>query len=244
MEINPNENSTLKFGFYISIILSVLTFLALVLGMMAIPPAGPNCPKDCMEYPYLDLLKYFPRDYFWMYIASFQLIAFLVFIITVNHTSLIAKKLFGLVSVVFAMISTTVLLLVYYVQYAVVPISVMKGELEGIALITQYNGHGIFIAMEELGYWLMSISLFFLAFALPYNSRMERSVRFLLIIPLILSLTGFIFYTLRYGIDRDYRFEVVTLTANWLVLVVAGILLAIVFKRKMIVGNSTEESLD
>jgi hypothetical protein len=37
----------------------------------------------------------------------------------------------------------------------------MKGETDGIALITQYNEHGLFIAMEELGYITMSIALVF-----------------------------------------------------------------------------------
>lgn len=34
----------------------------------------------------------------------------------------------------------------------------MHGETEGITLLTQYNAHGIFIALEELGYLLMSLS--------------------------------------------------------------------------------------
>ena len=40
----------------------------------------------------------------------------------------------------------------------------MNGETDGIALLTQYNGHGIFIAMEELGYITMSISFLFSLF--------------------------------------------------------------------------------
>jgi hypothetical protein len=34
----------------------------------------------------------------------------------------------------------------------------MHGETEGITLLTQYNAHGIFIVLEELGYLLMSLS--------------------------------------------------------------------------------------
>ena len=79
------------------------------------------------------------------------------------------------VSISFTLISSTVLLVAYFTQFSVVPISVMKGETTGIALITQYNEHGLFIAMEE-GYITMSIALFFLAFAFSKNSRAERII--------------------------------------------------------------------
>ena len=61
----------------------------------------------------------------------------------------------------------------------------MKGENEGIALLTQYNGHGIFIALEELGYITMSISLFFLAPVFSSSIRLEKSLRWILFLPFI-----------------------------------------------------------
>ncbi len=39
----------------------------------------------------------------------------------------------------------------------------MKGEKEGISLLTQFNPHGIFIALKEVGYLLMSLSFFSLS---------------------------------------------------------------------------------
>jgi len=186
-----------------------------------------------MEYPFPDILLYYPRDYYWMYIAIFQLFAFVIFIVAnhfiVNHT----KKLFTFLSIAFTLISSTVLLIAYFTQFSVVPISVMKGETEGIALITQYNEHGLFIAMEELGYITMSIALFFLAFAFSKNTRIERIIRIILITQLFLIIIAFIFYSLKFGVDRSYLFEVATITINWLVIIVVGILSSIVFKRKI-----------
>jgi hypothetical protein len=60
--------------------------------MTAIPPAGPYCPDNCMEYPFPDILLYYPRDYFWMYIAIFQLFAFVIFIVTIHFTVECCKK--------------------------------------------------------------------------------------------------------------------------------------------------------
>ena len=73
-----------------------------------------------------------------MYFAVFQLFVFLVFMVSIHCIAPARKSIFSLISVVFAIVSATVLLADYFIQFAVVPISVMKGETEGIALLTQY----------------------------------------------------------------------------------------------------------
>jgi hypothetical protein len=219
-----------KFAFYSAIAVAVLTVLTFGFAMIAIPPSGPYCPENCMEYPYSDLLKYYPRDYYWMYLSIFQLFAFIIFIVSVHQTTPIEKRIFSSISVVFALISALVLLLAYYTQFAVVPISMLKGETDGIALITQYNGHGLFIAMEELGYITMSISLFFMAFVFPSINNLNKSLRLILILPLILIILSFVIYSIRFGIDRSYRFEVAAIAINWLFLIAGGILSSIHFR--------------
>jgi hypothetical protein len=181
MENKDLQKSYLRFGFYSSFLISLLTMITFGFAITAIPPAGPYCPENCMEYPFPDILLYYPRDYYWMYMAIFQLFAFVIFIVTNHFIANSAKKLYTYLSTSFALISSTVLLMAYFTQFSVVPISVMKGETEGIALITQYNEHGLFIALEELGYITMSIALFFLAFAFSKNTRAERIIRLILI---------------------------------------------------------------
>jgi hypothetical protein len=225
---NPN---VLKVGYYAAIFLTFITIVTFGFAMIAIPPAGPYCPGNCMEYPYRDLLLYYPRDYYWMYLAVFQLLSFLVFIISVHFIAPIEKKIFSFISIAFALVTVTVLLADYFIQFSVVPISVMKGETEGIALITQYNGHGIFIALEELGYITMSLALFFLVPVFSIANRLEKSIRWVLYIPFILIVISFIAYSVKYGIDRSYRFEVAAITINWLFLIASGILISIFFKR-------------
>jgi hypothetical protein len=233
-----NKNISLKFGLFSSISLVILTIITFGFAMIAIPPAGPNCPGNCMEYPFRDLLTYYPRDYFWMYLTVFQIFAFLIFVISIHNIAPIEKRIFSSISVAFAMISSTVLLADYFIQFAVVPISMIKGETEGIALITQYNGHGIFIALEELGYITMSIALFFLAPVFSFTNQLDKSIRWLLFPPFILNILSFVFYSFKFGIDRNYRFEVATITINWMFIVAAGILISIHFKR-MIYNKSS-----
>jgi len=233
MDKDYKQKSTLKFGFYSSLSLVILTLITWGFGMMAVPPAGPYCPGDCMTYPFPDILSYYPRDYLWMYIAVFQLFAFMIFVIFNHYAASPEKKLYSLISIAFALISVTVLLIAYFTQFSVVPMSMMKGETEGIALMTQYNGHGIFIAMEELGYITMSISFLFLAPVFSVRNGIEKSIRLMLFLPFILTAVSFVLYTVRYGLDRDYRFEVAAISINWIVTITVGILVLISIKRKL-----------
>lgn len=227
-----NTNTlSLQLGLYASITLTVLTILTFGLGMMAVPPAGPYCQGNCMEYPFSDLLTYYPRDYYWMYLAIFQLLAFLIFVISIHYIVAVEKRIFSFIGVAFALISTTVLLADYIIQFAVVPESMMKAETEGIALLTQYNGHGIFIALEELGYITMSISLFFLALAFSSSSPLEKAIRWLLFLPFVMNVVAFIVYSILFGINRSYRFEVASISIDWLFIIASGILISIFFKR-------------
>ena len=231
--IRDTEKTALKFGLLSSLSLTFLTIITWAVAMTAIPPAGPYCPGDCMSYPYSDLLSYYPRDYYWMYLAIFQLFAYLIFIVSNHFITGVEKRLFSFLSVAFALISTIVLLIAYFVQFSVVPMSMMKGETEGIALLTQYNGHGIFIAMEDLGYITMSISFLFFSFIFLFKNRLERTIRLILVLAFILTVLAFVYYTINYGIDRSYRFEVATISINWLTTITIGILVSIFIKNRL-----------
>ncbi len=120
----------------------------------------------------------------------------------------------------------------------------MQGQTEGIPLLTQYNGHGIFIALEELGFTMMSIAFFFLALAVTGKSRLENVVRWILVSPLAVNIFAFTAYSLQFGLDRDYRYEVVALTINWLVSILIGILMSIKYWGELKIGpkNGTNQS--
>jgi hypothetical protein len=233
METDNKNIIAMKVGLYSSGALVILTIITFGFAMIAIPPAGPNCPSNCMDYPYPDILSYFPRDYYWMYLAVFQLCSFLIFIITNHFVAPVERNIYSFISVAFALIATTVLLVDYFIQFSVVPISVMKGQTEGIALLTQYNGHGIFIVLEELGFIMMSISFLFLSPIFSMKSRLEKTIRWILIMPFVVNVFAFVFYSISFGLDRDYRFEVAAITINWVVTILVGILIGIFFKREM-----------
>ncbi len=225
------DQSTRKTGVISSWLLAGLTLVTFILAMLAIPPSGPNCQSNCMTYPFTGLLTYFSRDYFWMYAACVQICVYIVFIIAFHQSALPGKKIFTTIATAFAIMSAVILLIDYFVQFSVIPISVLQGEHEGVGILTQYNGHGVFIAMEELGFSLMSVSFFFLSLGIPSNTRLEKTLRVVLGLPLFLCLLAFLFYSIQFGIDRNYRYEVAAITINWLTAMAAGILAGISFPR-------------
>lgn len=233
MENTNQPKAYLKFGFFSSLLLSILTLVTFGFAMIAIPPSGPYCPGNCMDYPFSDLLLYYPRDYYWMYLAIFQLFAFIIFIVVNHFLAKSSGKLYTFLSISFSLVSATVLLIAYFTQFSVVPISMMKGETEGMAMITQYNEHGLFIAMEELGYIAMSIALFFLAFAFSKNTLIEKIIRVILISQLIITILAFLFYSIKFGIERSYMFEVATITINWLSIITVGIMIGIHYRKQL-----------
>jgi hypothetical protein len=92
------DKRTLTFGFYIAISLVIMTIITWIFAMKAVPPSGPYCPGDCMDYPFKDIISYYPRDYNWMYLAIFQVFVYVIFIVSNYFTTPTDNKLFSFLS--------------------------------------------------------------------------------------------------------------------------------------------------
>jgi hypothetical protein len=227
-----SSRSNARFTMHVAWIMAVLGAIALALGIMAVPIAGNNCPRDCISYPYLETVDRFPRDYLWIYVAILLVIAYLVFIVSLRSV-LANTNVVGQVAAALAVAATVVLVATYFSQASVVPASLAAGETEGIALLTMYNPHGMFIALEEIGYLLMSLSFLFATWMVIGADRMVRAIRSVFAAGFIVPAIGLVFYAAAYGLDRQDRFEVVALSADWLVLIVNGILVALLLRNRL-----------
>jgi hypothetical protein len=230
--MNTSKTSNVV-GFYSSIILSLITIITFGLALTAVPISGANAPGDGIPYPYLDTLRQFPKDYLWMFTAILLILTFVVFMLSIHSIAKDGSKLFTQISVTFAIIGAAILLIDYFIQLAVVPVSLANNETEGIALITQYNSHGIFIALEELGYLMMNLSFLFVAPIFCGKDRLEFFIKWIFIISFILTIISLIIISIQYGIDRKDRFEVIAISISWLVLIINGVLLSIFFKKRL-----------
>ena len=99
--------------------------------------------------------------------------------------------------------------------------------------LTQYNPHGVFIALEEAGYTLMAVTFLFAGLALPKASRLERALRWILVGGFVSVGVVFVGLSVVYRMAVEYRFEVAAITIDWTVLIIASTLFAILYARSV-----------
>lgn len=228
--VNNGQRWEYSIGRWSAGTMALLTLASLV----AVPPArsGPNCTGSCVRYPYTDIGSYFPRDYWWMYPMVLVPLALIVTVLCVRQRTRPEQRVVGSIAAGLATLSAAVLSTNYFIQVTVIQPSIDRGEFDGVSLFTQYNPHGIFIAMEDLGYLLMGLT--FLALApLIGEGRLERTARVILIGGGGLAIGAMVGVSAIHGYDRGYWYEVIVLLGDWLVLIAAGTLLAVAFHRHL-----------
>jgi hypothetical protein len=227
------EKTTSHFESMIAYGISALTVLTFALAVATPPLSGPLCREpNCVTYPYSAVASRFPRDYLWMYPAIVLSLAYVVLVVLLYFRAPASKRIPGLLGVIAASMSGLVLAGDYFLQLSVVPPSVRLGEVEGVALLTQYNAHGVFIVLEELGYLLMAVSFLCVAPTVVGVSRLERSLRTVLKGGCTLGLLAFGAIGIGYGIQREYRFELAIISIDWLVLAVAAFMTGQLWRRE------------
>lgn len=232
-----STTSSNRVGVYSAILTVVTTVITFSLAITAIPNSGAGCRDNCFEYPYLNTLSEFPRDYLWMPPAMLLIVAYVILVVSIHAYAAQHKKIYSQIGLSFALIAAGILLGDYFIQFSVVPISLMNQQTDGIALLTQYNPYGAFIVLEELGYLLMSLSFLFLAPVFANGSRLESVVRWVFIAGFVLTMIFLVVISINYGLDRMDRFEIAVISINWLVLVINGALLSVVFRRRLQAGR-------
>ena len=218
-----------RLGFWSAVLTAVIAAAHFAVGILTPARSGPFAPPaNAIHYPYTNVSSFIPMDYMWLYPGFLLAPAFVVLMVCIHNYAADDKKIFSQIGLSFALIYATVITTDYFIQWTVVVPSILNGETEGFALFTQYNPHGIFIALEGLGYLMMSVALLFAA-AVFTGGRLERAIRWLFIASFVLAIGSHVGLSLlRYDI---VAFEVTILTINWIVLIVTGALLSILFKR-------------
>ena len=230
-EIGNSKNSIYNLGFYSAILTSLLTVVTFVIAFLTPPLSGPFCvAQSCLAYPYLDSVARFPRDFYWMYPAIALFFAYAILMATVHHSAPDNKKIYSHIGLFFAMFGAMILITNYFLQLSVIQPSLLNNESDGISLFSQYNPHGIFIALEELGYFFIAVA--FLLFAPVFGgSKLTNAIRWIFISCFLLTVVAFAYFSFAYGINREYRFEVTAISLSFLTLIASGILLSIFFKK-------------
>lgn len=222
-----------RFGFWVSLLTALLTIVSFAIAILTPPRSGPFCASSCVAYPYNNTTAFFPRDYFWMFSAILMTPLFLTVCACAHSWVAAEKRIFTRIALLFAAIATCFITLDYFIQIQVMQPSLLHGETNGLALFSQYNPHGIFIAMEDLGYLTMSAAFFFLGIALAADSRLGVAARWLLMVSSVLAFATFVGMSLYFGNNLESNFEMAVITISWTALAAASILLSILFRRTL-----------
>ena len=233
---SPARQSACRLGFWTSILIAVAAAAALGIAVTTAPArSGPFCMVElvgsCITYPYTDVAAFVPIEYIWMYPAFLMALLFVVLVVCIHHYAPADKQIFSQIALAFAVISATAHATNYFIQLAVVQSSLLKGELQGLSLFSQYNPHGVFIALEDVGYLMMGVAFLFIAVVFSRREKLERAIQTLFIISSVLAVGSLILLALLYGSDLEYRYEVVAILVDWITLIISGVLLSIFFKR-------------
>ena len=226
------SNSNLV-GFYSAVLTTVITIVTFGLAITAIPISGANCLGECVDYPYLDTISQYPKDFLWMLPAMLLVLGYVTLMVSIHSYADRPKKIFSQIGLSFAIIAAVILLSDYYLQFSVIPVSLMNAETEGLAMLIQYNPHGVFLVLEELGYLMMSLSFLFMAIALSSRNRLESAIRWIFTIGFVLAMVSLTIISFNHGLERLDRFEVAVISIDWLVLIINGVLLSLVFRRQL-----------
>ena len=141
------------------------------------------------------------------------------------------RKPWALIAALFSVVATALVTLDYFAQVLVIQPSLEHHEMDGVALFTQYNPRGLFIAMEDLGYLFLAVAFAFLAAALPVTSGRPGRFAWTLGMAALLVAVAFLGFAARFGVEMGLPFELAVITVDWIALAVAGILLGVWFRR-------------
>ena len=227
-----------RVGFWSGVLSAVFAAISFALGVTTPPRTGPfAAPAIAIGYPYMQAAAFVARDFLWMWPAMLMMAAFLILAAATHHRAASNARLSSRIGLCLATISTAVIVGDYFVQLRAVQPSLLRGEVQGLALLSQYNPHGVFIALEEFGYIAMSVGMLFLAFSVPGTGRLEQSIRWIFFVSSVLTISSFIGMSVYFGFALEYRFEVAVITIDYLTLAISGVLLSRWFLRPSGVGT-------
>jgi len=222
------EVSATRLGSWTAILTVVVAAVFAAMAIPTPPRAGPFCVNACVAYPYVDVAQFIPGDYLWLLPGILLVPTFVVLMACIHAYAAEPKKIYSGIGLSFALVYAVIILVDYYLQLTVVMPSLQAGETEGLSLFTQYDPHGLFIALETLGYSMMIVAFLFAAPAFA-GGRAERAIRWLFILSFVLAVAAFVGLAV---LGHDLvAFELAVLMIDWSVLIASGALLTVVFRR-------------
>lgn len=160
---------------------ALLTLFTFGFAITAVPVAGQLCTANCIEYPYLDILNNFPKDYLWMYPAMILCLVFVAVQAVIYLAAVPDRKFFGLIGLCFGL---------------------MAAAMGAAAMV--FTGPNL----------------------------AERIVRWVFPSAPVLCVIAHAYESFQYGIQREYVFEIIAISIDWIALTIGLIALSFAFRAQ------------
>jgi len=227
-----SEQQPNRLSLWAAILTALVAVVSLAMAITTLPHSGPYCQSGCVGYPYTDVAAFVPRDYLWMYPAVVLTLLAVVLVECIHYQVAPSRGLLSRIAVAFTTMGAAILVVDYASQLTFIQPALLLGETDGLSPWSQYNPHGIFIALENVGYVLLNLAFLFIGVAMVRTPwKLWRAAGWVFACGGALTLALLVFYSAFYQARLDYRFEVAAISVTWLVLIVAPVLLSIAFLR-------------
>ena len=224
--IAPRPTTSPGLGWF-SLATGIATLITFAIAVTTPPRSGPFCTSDCIGPPYTDAAQFVPRDYVWMYPALVVAVLFLGLLIAIEaHAVAAGRVVLSRTATGLATIATATLAITYGLQLTVAQPKLARGETDGLGLLTQYNPDGLFIGLENVGYTAMALAFLLMGLAIKPSRRPHRVLRWILVIGGFATVVALVVFSVAFGTDLSYRYEVTAIALTWLTLALAAATLA------------------
>lgn len=208
--------------------------VALAVGVLTPPHGGVLCVSDCVPPPYTDVAGIIVAESIWIYPALVMVLGFVAMTAALHEAALPRRRSPALAAMGFAVLSAAILVADYAVHLMAVMPSVARGEASGVSLLSMYNPHGVFIALENAGYVLMGVAFLGIGAAIDGERRRHRAARWTFLGAGFLLVAGLPLFAIAFGGDLDVRYEVFAISVAYLGLIVGGSILATMGVRRAV----------
>jgi hypothetical protein len=239
------ERPPRRLTIWAAILTAIMAAVSLGMAITTPPRSGPFCQHDYVGYPYADVAAYVPRDYLWMYPAMVLTVLIIVLVQCIHYEIEPSRRVLSGIGLTLSAVAAGTLLIDYAVQLSFIQPALLRGEAEGLSPWSQYNPHGVFIALENVGYGLLNLAFLFIGIAmLRTASRLWRAAASAFVVGAGLTLALLVLCSAFYRVRLDYRFEVTAIGVTWLVLIAAPVLLSIALVRTRPVNHQRAADLE
>jgi hypothetical protein len=221
-----------RFVSWAAAITALAATLALGIGVFTPPHGGVLCVSDCVPPPYTDVAGIIVAESIWIYPALVMVLGFVALTAGLHEITAPHRRSAARAAMAFGVLSAGILVTDYGVHLMAVMPSVARGEGSGVALFSMYNPHGVFIALENAGYFLMGIAFLGIAGAIGSERRLARAIRWTFLGAGALLVVALPLFVIAFAGDLDVRYEVFAISVAYLCLILGGTMIATMGARR------------